>query len=393
MGEAIACRLLRENGSQIFIADKNPENISQTLNKLNFLPHAANTSIYGFNPKGPLDIEEQSELLPFYFKNCNMIISALPAFLNPIIANAVIKSNQSRAKDSRTRTHYCDLGGVLDVTKKMIHFDMHETAKEMGISIVPDCGLQPGLGNIIAVDLLNKFDPDVPVESIIIYVGGLPYNFADPPYYKKLFNLKGLAELYYNSPLVLHKGKPLKITKLAHYEKISSREFDMYFGTEETVNFEAAVTGGLGTLPYFMQDHVLTLQEKTLRFNGHYNRVKAIPRENFEKTFTHWLEGFPVPEKDFTTMKVVATGTSAVKNLKNKSVRIKIEKMFTINSNKNWTSMQIGTGFTTAILAKLIAEGKAKPGARPPEIALNSELVSGSLTDDFCIYERVTPLN
>ena len=390
MGEAIAYRLLQENGAQVFIADINTVNLKSTLLKLNNLPRAPNTNLSEFSPKGGLDVINQKEYLPFYFQNCDIVISALPASLNYIIADAVLLTNEWRPKTFIKKTHYCDLGGVLDVTKKIIHWDMKERAKSCGVSLVPDCGLQPGLGNIIAMELLNKFDYDFPLESIIIYVGGLPYNYKEPPYYKKLFNLNGLAALYFESPLVLHNGKPLKITKMSHYEKIPTREFDMYFGTDEIVKFEAAVTGGLGALPYYMQDKVLTLQEKTLRYDGHYNRIKVVPKENFEEIFTHWLEGFPVPEDDFTVMKVIANGISAIKNRRDKIMRIKIEKLLNVTSDKTWTSMQKTTGFTTAVLARLIAEGKAKLGAYPPEVALDPEIVLESLKKDFCIYERTT---
>ena len=91
-------------------------------------------------------------------------------------------------------------------------------------------------------------------------------------------------------------------------------------------------------------------------------------------------------------MKVVATGTSALRNKKNAPQRIKVEKLLYSESDDRWTSMQKTTGFTTAVLAKLIADGRAGPGAFPPEIALDPKIVLEALKKDFNIYERTTPL-
>ena len=385
MGEAIAARLLKEEEAQVFITDKNLANVDRTYGKIK---KTLNANLKWFLPDGAgLDIIKQKWYLPLFFKDFDIIISAIPAALNPIIAEAVIIANE---RYGEKKTNYLDLGGVLGITKKIIFGkkpDLARRAADLGISLVPDCGLQPGLGNIIAMELLEKFDPKQRLESLIIYVGGLPYNFTDPPYYKKLFNLGGLAEIYYNSPLVLHKGRPIKIRKFSHYETISTREFDLYFSSPDTVKFEAAVTGGLGSLPYYLKNHVETLREKTLRFEGHYKRVKAIPRGKFEEIFTHWLESFQVTKKDFTVMKVVAISKSAIAD-----ERIKIEKLLYSESDENWTSMQKTTGFTTAVLAKLIADGYASPGAYPPEIALDPKVVLKTLEKDFNIYERTTPL-
>src|SRR3989344_991975 len=388
MGEAIAYRLLSEKNTRVFITDQNPQNIAMTMIKLRQLCRRYQSECDDLKPfYGPgLDIMRDKVLLPHLFEKFDVVMSAVPASLNPIIAEAVVRSNRYRAGNT-PKTHYCDLGGVLDVTKKLIHWDMDQLAKHWDISIVPDCGLQPGLGGIIAVDLLKKFDPSVPVESIIIYVGGLPYNYSAPPFYKKLFNLKGLAEIYYNAPLVLHKGRPLKISKLSHYETISTREFDLFFGSPDIIKFEAAVTGGLGALPYYLRDQVTTLREKTLRFVGHFGAVKKMPPEKFESIFSKWLDNFPVQEKDFIVMKVEAVGKSAIRN-----ERIKVEKLLYVESDENWNAMQKTTGFTTAVIAKLIAEGKALPGAMPPEIALDPSVVLDALRKDFKIYERATPL-
>jgi len=387
MGEAIAWRLLQEDSSVVFVSDKNPEREKETIEKLKKMPAANRSRIFGSMSGKGLDILKQKKDLPQVFESSNVVINALPAHLSPIIAEAVLRANETRMRHFNGKIHYCDLGGVLDAAKKIVFGKLARRAEACGISLVPDCGLEPGLGNIIAVSLLEHFDLSQPIESLIIYVGGLPCNHTELPLYKKLFNLKGLEEIYYNRPLVLSKGKPRKIKPLSNHEMMQTSDFDLFFGEKEgDVKFEAAVTGGLGTLPYYLKDHILTLQEKTLRFPGHFAFVNFISQTKFAEIFEKWLGMYPVQEKDISILKVVAVGKT-----KTTGKRTKIECLMNVESDENWTSMQKSTGFTTAVIAKLIAEGKAATGAYPPEIAISPKMVLDALKKDFSIYERKTP--
>ena len=389
MGEAIAWRLLQEEGSVVFVSDQNPKREKETIEKFKKMPVASRSRIFGSIGGKGLDILKQKKDLPEIFENSNMVINALPASLSPIIAEAVLQANETRLSPFNDKIHYCDLGGVLETAKKIIFSKLARRAEACGASLVPDCGLEPGLGNILAMGMLEHFDLREPLDSLIIYVGGLPYNHTQLPLYKKLFNLKGLEEIYYTRPLVLSGGKPRKIKPLSHYETMPTGDFDLYFGEKDSdAKFEAAVTGGLGTLPYYLKSHVLTLQEKTLRFPGHYDLVKYISQAKFQEIFGKWLDAYPIQEKDISILKVAAKGKSKITGR-----QIMIEKIMNVESDENWTSMQKSTGFTTAVIAKLIAEGKASAGAYPPEIAIPPKLVLDALKKDFSIYERQTPLS
>lgn len=391
MGPAIAARLLQENDSVVFIADQNPEHERTTADKLKKFPTGKRSALVLANACGDgLDIIKRKEELPVFFRNKDVVISALPAHLNHTIVEAVLKTNEARLPPHRLgKTHYCDLGGVLDITKKIVFGKFAQQTEKLGVSLVPDCGFQPGLGNIIAVYLLENFDLAQPLESLIIYVGGLPAGKAGlaEKFYKKLFNLKGLEEIYYNWPLVLSKGKPRAINPRSHYETMPTSDFDLYFGEKEGgVKFEAAVTGGLGALPYYLENHVLKLQEKTLRWLKHYATIKKIPREKFVEEFEKMLSQYPSTQKDFCVLKVVAIGKA-----KTTGKLTKVEYFLHVESDDIWNSMQKTTGFTTAVLAKLIAESKAATGAYPPEIALDPSIVLEALKNDFAIYSRKTP--
>ena len=382
MGEAIAAGLIREANSIVLIADINSANETAAREKLAKMPMGRMSGIMRANPmRSGLDILKLRNYLPRLFQSADVVISALPAFLNPLIAESVVRANETRESHKNGRTHYCDLGGVLNVTKEIL--GLHQRAVVCGISLLPDCGLEPGLGNIIAVDLFNYLES---ANSIIIYVGGLPA-YPSPPFYKKLFNLEGLREIYYTPAPVLSHGESRQIMPRCRYERICSQDWGLYFGTSEKIYFEAAITGGLGALPYYLEGKVQTLQEKTLRYDGHYKWVKKIRKKEFIERLEELLKSYPVPEKDMALMVVRAEGVQKITGKK-----IKIERMVKVESDENFNSMQTATGFTAAVIAKLIAEGHAKPGAHPPEMALDPNLALQALKKDFAINETQTPL-
>ncbi|HLD62146.1 MAG TPA: hypothetical protein VI998_04205, partial [Patescibacteria group bacterium] len=134
MGEAIAARLLKEEEAQVFITDKNLANVDRTYGKIK---KTLNANLKWFLPDGAgLDIIKQKWYLPLFFKDFDIVISAIPAALNPIIAEAVIIANE---RYGEKKTNYLDLGGVLGITKKIIFGkkpDLARRAADLGISLV-----------------------------------------------------------------------------------------------------------------------------------------------------------------------------------------------------------------------------------------------------------------
>lgn len=397
MGEAIAKRLLQETDSIVYVGDQLIENECQTVERLRQFPINSGSAIIKADPcPYGFDVVQNKSRLHDVFMNYDIVINALPARFSPLIVDEVLKANELRS-DSPQKTHYCDLGGVLSITKEILSKKNQKRALRCGVSIVPECGLQPGTGNVHMMELYEKyFGTGISwlkaiVDSMTVYVCGLP---KTSPYYKELFNLKGLEEIFYNSPLVLSNGKLRKIRKLSHYETMNSSRFGLYFGERGGVEMEAAVTGGLGMLPYYMKGYVNKLQEKTLRWSaveapGHYELVKNTPRENFIEVIKKITAQCPANEKDFSLLHIEAVGFC-----KNTDKKIKVARTLYVESDNDFNSMQKATGFTAAVIAKLIAEGRAKPGAHPPEIALDPEGTAKALTKEIpVIQEYFAPLS
>ena len=388
MGEAIAAGLIKEDDSIVFLSDQNPEHELATAKKLEFFPTGNRSALLRLNISGEgLDILKSRNDLPRIFQGADVVISALPVFLNPLIADAVIRANETRENRKNGKTHYCDLGGALNVTKEILSSATQERAKKYQISLVTSAGFQPDIGGIVAKYMLeNCFDLDrapYAADSIIIYACGLPA-CATPPYYKKLFNLEGLREIYYNWPLVIVNGKARKIKPLSHYEILYPHHLWLS-QTRPGTEFEAAVTSGLDALPYYFAGYVKTLQEKTIRYKGHYEFVKKNPREKFIEAFQEILANHPIPENDISILKVMVKGKE-----KDTNRQITAEFVMHAHSDKNFNSMQKATGFTVAEAAKMMADGKAKIGALPASIALPTGEFISWLKNEFKVFESIT---
>ena len=71
-------------------------------------------------------------------KGHHAVLSALPYYLNPGIAQAAVAA----------KVHYCDLGGYFDSTREILK--MGSKARKAGVALIPDCGVSPGLCNSLA---------------------------------------------------------------------------------------------------------------------------------------------------------------------------------------------------------------------------------------------------
>ena len=103
----------------------------------------------------PLDARDPYGLLPVFMGSACIVSCATPA-LNPILARLAISKG----------IHFCDLGEEEGVVEKML--SLHAKAQERGVWVVPNCGLAPGLVNILCMAGFEQFDT---VHSIQVRVG------------------------------------------------------------------------------------------------------------------------------------------------------------------------------------------------------------------------------
>ena len=305
-------------------------------------------------------------------KDVNSCLSAAPYYLNRGIAQACLNA----------RVHFNDLGGNTEIVQEELA--LHQRALEKGISIVPDCGLAPGMSNTLAVYGMSKMqDP----KHVLIKCGGLPKNRNLPLGYKKLFSLDGLTNEYSGKAVYLYYGKIVEVDTLQSPEYVEDKFPDSY-GTLEAFT----TSGGTSTCPQTFEGKLETYEYKTLRYakrsvslcgeSSHYEAMKVFKdlgffsedvihagdlcgdltaREAFQaimdKVFTH------PKEPDVVLLRVDVYGEGEWFDRDHYWIRIVDE----YDPTTGFSAMERCTAFPAAIVTAMQAQGLVAPGAVPLE--------------------------
>ena len=156
------------------------------------------------------------------------------------------------------------MGGNLDATGEVLN--LSDLAKKQGVTLLPDCGLAPGLVANLTMVGMKQFDQ---VDRIKLRVGGLPQIPEGPFKYSLVFSTEGLINEYVEPALALRKGAIKLIPSMSDLEMIP---FPPPWG-----HLEAFTTsGGTSTLPQSLQGKVRELDYKTIRYPGHCSMVLTL---------------------------------------------------------------------------------------------------------------------
>jgi len=196
------------------------------------------------------DFERATELMAEY----DACLSAVNYWYNYDLTRAAIAAG----------THFCDLGGNNEVVAQQLSLDAQAFAA--GITVVPDCGLAPGMANILAAHGMRRLDE---ITSVRIRVGGLPQHPKPPLDYQLVFAVEGLINEYVERCIVIRDGVKLSVEPLTEIEEL---EFPEPFGTLEAFN----TSGGLSTLPRTFAGKVRDMDYKTIRYPGHGAKMRAL---------------------------------------------------------------------------------------------------------------------
>jgi lysine 6-dehydrogenase len=298
------------------------------------------------------------------FAGADCVVSAVPYHYNYGVARAAVEAG----------ANFCDLGGNTDVVLKEL--SLHKQAKAKGITIVPDTGLMPGMGNTFAAYFINKLDK---VDEIHMRCGGLPQKPKGPLNYKLVFSVEGLINEYFGDAYIVKNGK---VAKVPTFDGLESLEFPKPVG-----RCEAFVTsGGTSTAPWTFAGQVKEYDYKTVRYPGHHQKIKTLLELGFfdqapldvngqkviPRTLSHALitKAIDFPrDKDLIVLRVTALGT-----LKGKRVEAKIDIIDFQDEKTGFTAMERTTGFPAAIVAHHLVQGLAPRGAVPLEKAIDPVL-------------------
>jgi lysine 6-dehydrogenase len=288
--------------------------------------------------------------------------SAVPYDYNLALTKAAIDSNCC----------FCDLGGNTGVVEAQLA--LHAPALAAGISVIPDCGVGPGMISNLAVHAIEQLDV---AQDVVIYDGGIPENPRPPFNYALFFNIGGLINEYYGQARYIVEGELVNVSTLdtSEYELVDIPGFG---------ELEGFVTSGaLSTMAQTYRGRLRTLKNKTLRYPGHFAFIKplldtglmaieSIAVGNTEVVPRQVLEALLGPlfaphegDRDVMVIHVVASGTKG-----GAKTVVTVDLAARHDEVTGFTAMERTTGFHLGIVAAMMARGETPRGAIPLEVAV-----------------------
>ena len=269
--------------------------------------------------------------------------------------------------------HFCDLGGNNEIVQREL--GLHEQAKRQGVTLVPDCGLAPGLVSVLAAHGIARLTE---VDRVRIRVGGLPVKPQPPLNYQLVFSVHGLINEYVEPCTKLRDGRIIEEEPLTDVEQL---EFPSPFGKLEAFN----TSGGTSTLPQTFRGQVPQLDYKTIRYPGHcaqfkllldlglmdrqpqkLGAAKVVPRDLLASLLTAKL---PQDGKDCVLVRVVVEGRR-----NGIAHRVQYQIIDYGEAALAITAMMRMTAYPISVIAQMLSAGEIPvKGAIPQELGVPAE--------------------
>ena len=282
----------------------------------------------------------------------DLVISAVPGFLGFSTLRAVIEAGKN----------------VVDIAFfPEDPFELDDLAKARGVTAIVDCGVAPGMSNLLVGRVDSLLDE---TAAVSIYVGGLPVQREWPFEYRAVFSPIDVIEEYVRPARIVENGEIVVLPALSGIERLT---FPIA-GTLEAFN-----TDGLRSLAQTIE--APNMIEKTLRYPGHAEKMELLREMGLFATEPIDIQGrsvrpidlttallFPMwqmreGDEDITVMRITVEGTQG-----GASLRYSYDLFDRFDRASRTLSMARTTGYTATVTARLLAEGLyAAPGISPPE--------------------------
>ncbi|HEX6408506.1 MAG TPA: saccharopine dehydrogenase C-terminal domain-containing protein [Gemmatimonadales bacterium] len=289
------------------------------------------------------------------------VMSAIPYYYNGPMARAAVEGG----------CHFSDLGGNTEIVLEQKK--LHQQAEAKGISVIPDCGLAPGMVNILAAEGIRRLDL---AEKVKIFVGGLPQKPEPPLNYQIVYSLEGALDYYTTPSWVLRGGRPVQVDALSEVESV---EFPSPVGTLEAFH----TGGGISTLPFAYQGKIDVMEYKTLRYPGHAAVVrpirelgllanepievkgsKVVPRDVFIAAVSPKLS--KPNGRDLVALQVQVTGKK-----QGKATSVTFRLLDYYDAKHGISAMMRTTGYSLAITGQMQVDGRVTAkGVHTPDEAV-----------------------
>ena len=300
-----------------------------------------------------LDVTEKPSLQKALIPH-ELVICAVPGFLGFETLKSIIEAGKN----------------VIDISFFPENsLDLHEIAMRHNVTAIVDCGVAPGMGNII----LGQYNEKMKLTDFECLVGGLPKEKKWPFCYKAPFSPVDVIEEYTRPARYVENGNLIVREPLTDCEYV---EFDQV-GTLESFNSD-----GLRSIIYTMP-HIANMKEKTLRYPGHVEYIRVLKESGFfnpEKIkvgksmispmeftskilFGEWKLG--ETEEELTVMRITLKG----ENVAGKVVEVIYNLYDEYDAQSHTSSMARTTGYTATGAANMFLDGLFdEKGVFPPEL-------------------------
>jgi saccharopine dehydrogenase-like NADP-dependent oxidoreductase len=367
VGHVLVADLLEEESFQVLAADRS----AAALGRLPAAPRLTTRSV---------DLSRGAAVRAL-LDDADLAVGAVPGFLGGTILEAAIAAG-------------CPLVDISFSPDDPLAW--HARAQAAGVPVVVDCGVAPGLSNLLAGREAAAMDD---VEAVSILVGGLPVERTWPYEYRFVFSPTDVIEEYTRPCRYREGGAERTVPALSGIEQV---EF-AGIGTLEAFN-----TDGLRTLLANLD--APDLREKTLRYPGHAEKMLLLRETGFFRAAPVLVSGQEIPprlvteallgeqlrlgpdELDLTVLRVEVTGRAG-----GGRHRV-IWDLLDRRQPGGTTSMARTTASPCAVVARLMAGGGfTTPGVHPPEIlgrdaALTAEILAGLARRGIHPRRREEPL-
>lgn len=292
------------------------------------------------------------------------VMCALPYYFNGPMTEAAIAAG----------AHFCDLGGNTEIVQEQKRLDAK--AKQAGVTVVPDCGLAPGMVNVLAQLGIDRLDR---TESVRIYVGGLPQRPEGPLKYQIVYSIEGVLDYYTTLSWIVRDGKRVQVKALSEVEPVV---FDGPVGELEAFH----TAGGLSTMAHRYEGNIPEMEYKTLRYPGHAKIMEAIRELGLIDDTPVEVKGtkvaprdvaiaqmqprlFKADSPDLVALRVVVKGEKG-----GKPQTHTFELVDRYDAQHGISAMMRTTGYSLSITGQLQAQGLVTPaGVHTPDECIPGE--------------------
>ncbi len=326
---------------EVVVADKDAERAKKTAEKID----SRNVSWVSF------DMAKRDELVAT-LKDFDVTLGFLPGNLGFSLIKTCIDAKR-------------DLVDVSFMAENPLTLDSE--ASKANVTIVPDCGLAPGISNILVGHAAEMLDE---TRTVHIMVGGLPKKPIPPLEYVVTWSAESLIDEYSRKASIVKHGKIVEVEALTGVEEVK---------IPKVGKLEAFYTDGLRTLIHTVRN-AAEMWEKTLRYPGHAEKIRLLENLGFfeEKTVevngarisprkvTAKLLGERLRKPEVEDMVVMKVEVSGVKD--GESMRYVYHLLDFCDKKRRVTAMARTTAYPASIIAQLMLKKAVKgKGVVAPE--------------------------